>query len=179
MTNFLFQNLINYPDMCIYGLVNEIDKKIYLGYTSNLPLALSRIIKDSKYSNNKLNKDFKKLELIIVEKITDRKNLRLRCKSWVNEYSNNGWMLYKKETKLPTYKLRIDVYRDEARWTDEDLLVYVRLITRGYKELTVGVFSDYEEATIWSKENYPSNSINSIVYAKNALTQEFLDQWKR
>lgn len=174
--NYLF----NYPEMCIYGLINHKDHKIYVGYTANLPLALSRIIRDTKYSNNKLNKDWDKLEFAVLETVTDRKNLRIKYNQWIKEYSNKGWDLYKKQgqSNIPTYKLRIDLWMDESRWTKEDQLVYVRLITRRYKELTVGVFNDYDEAVRWSKDNYPNTTITQVIYAKNALTEEYLDSWK-
>lgn len=179
INKILINYLINYPEMCIYGLINTKDRKIYLGYTSNLPLALARIVKDIKYSNNKLNKDAGKLELCILETITDKKNLRLRYKFHQNDYSNKGWLLYKRDTKLPTYKLRIDIMANsDGEWSKESL-VGVKLITRGYKELTIGVFQRYEEAVEWSDAAYEDKeNIVNIVYASNKLTEKFLDKWK-
>jgi len=169
----IISNLFNYPEMCIYGLINNTDKKIYLGYTVNLPQALSRIIKELKYSNGKLRDDLNKLELIIIEPITDRKNLRIKYKEYSNKYSNEGWILYRKDkySNIPCYKLRIDVIGVGESSKDEDTKVEVNLLTRRYKKLTVGVFKDYVTAWDWALKNYPrwSNILN-IVYAE--------DQWK-
>lgn len=169
----LFRELFNYPEMCIYGLINSMDKKIYLGYTCNLPHALSRIIKELKYSNGKLKEDLNKLELIILEPIADRKNLRIKYKDYSNKYSNEGWILYRKDnySNVPRYKLRIDII-GVGETNNHDLIkVEVNLLTRRYKKVTVGVFNDIETATNWVMVNYPkTDNITNIVYAE--------DQWK-
>ena len=163
----LLINLFNYPELCIYGLINSKDHKIYIGYTTNLPSALSRIIKETKYSNNKLKQDWNKLELIILETITDRKNLRVRHRFYNNDYSNKGWMLYNKNSNLTSYKLRIDVMNNGI---GKDLNVQVKLISRRYREIVVGIFNTYEEASNWCLTNYPdySNIVN-IVYSDLSL----------
>lgn len=170
---YLFIDLYDYPEMCIYGLINNVDKKIYLGYTVNLPQAISRIIKELKYSNNKLKGDVGNLELCVLETITDRKNLRIKYKEWCNKYSNEGWILYRKDnySNIPRYKLRIDIIGVGESSKDEDIKVEVNLLTRRYKKLTVGVFKDYETANNWACENYPQwTNITNIVYAE--------DEWK-
>lgn len=159
-TNLLV-NLFNYPDMCVFGLINSKDHKIYLGYTINLPQALARIIKETKLSNNKLNNDWNKLELVILETFTDRSNLRVRHKWYFNEYSNKGWMFYNKISNSTRYKLRLDIVSDKGL----DYKVKVKLLTRRYKEVVVGVFDTYEDAKAWSSIHYPdSNNITNIVY---------------
>jgi hypothetical protein len=175
----LFNYLINYPEMCIYALINQKEQKIYLGYTTNLPGALARIIKDLKYSNNKLKNDLDKLTFGIIETITDRKNLRLRYKFHQNEYSNDGWMLYRKDNKLPNYKLRIDVLGEDGLHTTDHTKVFVKLRTRGGSEVIIGVFSDFNDASEWAYNTYTDKSnISNIVYANNELTQEYL-KWDR
>ena len=159
--------LFNYPEMCIYGLINSKDHKIYIGYTSNLPSALSRIIKETKDSNNKLKHDWNKLELVILETITDRKNLRVRHKFYNNEYSNRGWVLYNKGSNLTSYKLRLDAINNGV---GKDLSIHVKLISRRYREIVVGIFNTHEEALNWCLTNYPDNSnITNIVYSDVSL----------
>lgn len=175
----LIKDLFNYPEMCVYGLVNDTDKRIYLGFTSNLPLALSRIIKDLKYSNGKLKNDLDKLELIILESITDRNNLRVRYRVHQTEYSNKGWMLYRRDNKLPNYKLRIDVVKASDGYIQKDYQVHIKLATRAGKELIVGAFSNYPDALEWANGAYEDkNNIINIVYADNELTKKYLNKWK-
>ena len=153
-------NLFNYPEMCVFGLINTQNKNIYLSYTINLPLALARIIKEIKNSNNKLKKDWDKLELVILETVTDRSNLKVRYKAYCDEYSNNGWVFYNKISNLVNYKIRHEIVTIEGK-----VKVQVKLLNRRYKEIVVGTFDTYEDAMKWSTVNYPdSNNIINIVY---------------
>lgn len=158
----LLVNLFNYPDMCVFGLINSQDHKIYLGYTINLSQALARIIKETKSSNNKLKQDWNKLELIILSDITDRNNLRVRHKLYFNEYSNKGWVFYNKISNVTRYKLRLKVVFEEY---NKEPKVHVKLLTRRYKEIPVGVFETMEAAKTWCDVYYPdSNNITNIIY---------------
>jgi hypothetical protein len=175
----LLITLYNIPEMCIFGFADSTNKKIYISYSSNLPSALARIIKDIKYSNSKLKKDIAYLDFWVLEKVTDRKNLRLRYKFYQNKYSNEGWMLYKRDNKLPNYKLRIDVVKASDGCMERDYQVHIKLATRAGKELIVGVFSNYPDALEWANGAYEDkNNIINIVYADNELTKKCLNKWK-
>lgn len=166
----LISELIKLPSMCIYALINQPEKKIYLGFTTNIVTALGRITKDIKYSNEELNN----LPFVIIESPKDRINLYARFNYWYNYYSNKGYLFYNKnKPKLPIYKVRIDLMSDFRLKYETSALCYVKLVTRGYKELIVGIFKDYETAQEWTALNYSNGEVNKIVYSNNDLTKDY------
>jgi tRNA splicing endonuclease len=103
----------------------------------------------------------------------------VRYKVYQTEYSNKGWILYRRDNKLPNYKLRIDVIQATDGYSWKDYKAHVKLATRAGKELTVGIFTDYETAREWASKSYPQDSnISNIVYASNELSKKYLNQWK-
>lgn len=167
----LLDNLLHLPSTCIYGFINEYDKKIYIGFSCDLLLALYRNLKDIKYSNHPCKKDFKKLKLIIIETLDNKLNSRIRYQYWVNKYSNMGYKNYR-NFKASSYKVRVDVLRDFRMTYDRRFLFYVKLRTRHGKEFIVGVFDKVEDAELFVTLNY--TSIDDIIYAGNKLTKEYL-----
>lgn len=168
----LFVELNKLPKQCIYGLINNTDKRIFLGYSTNIVTALGRLI---NYSNNLFKDDLDKLELIVIEPIKNSNDLRLKLKYWFKEYSNKGFLFYKKPINLPSYKLRIDLMADFRNVKEGNYLCYVKLISRRYRELTVGVFNTYGEAELFCKKYYINGQVNNIIYSNNKLSKEYLN----
>lgn len=169
---YLLDNLVHLPDMCIYGFINEDDKKIYIGHTYDLLLALHRNLKEIKYSNHPCKRDLKKLKFIIIETLNTRKKSHIRHQYWINDYSNKGYRLYRRY-KACSFKLRIDLLADFRYQGYAKYLFYVKLLTKRYKELTVGVFDNIKETESFVSDNY--KSIDNIIYSDNALTKEYLN----
>lgn len=168
----MLREIIDLPDQCIYGLINNQDKKIFIGYTKDLVTALNRIGKDIKYSNHILKNDINKLELIIIETINNEDLLRSRYQFWYNKYSNMGFLHYRKYKAMGFYKLFIDVLMVNHIHVPK---VYVKLRWGRSKELTVGIFDSVEECDAFINEFYPNkNNIASIIYSSNILTKEYL-----
>lgn len=167
----LFQELNSLPKQCVYGLFNEIDKRVYIGFTINILVTLPRLLNNINYSNSLLKADLSKLEFRIIETIKENKSLRLRYQYWCRNYSNNGYMLYR-EYKAIQYRTRIEVIRNPLDERTDLYMCAVKLVSRGYKELTVGLFSNAAEAEAFVSEHY--TSIDSIIYADNYLTKRYL-----
>lgn len=162
----LLKELSSLPDKCIYGLFNDRDKKVYIGYSSNTLRTLYSNITNLKYSN----KDFDQLEFRIIEPIEDNNRLRVRYQFWVSDYSNKGWGMYR-DYKAVEYKVRIDIKNDQRFVYGGNYLLYVKLVSRGYKELIVGVFDSLEECNKFVSLHY--SNIHDIIYADNELTRKY------
>lgn len=158
----LFEELIKLPKKCVYGLFNYKDKKVYIGYSSNIFFTLSRLI-----SSNTLKEDWSLLELKILESFDSSNSLRIRYQYWSKYYSNQGFSLYRKY-KAVQYKLREEIIRD----LNGRIHFSVKLISKGYKEILVGVFNDHTEMKEFVKTNY--SNIDAIVYADNELTKRYV-----
>jgi len=166
----LMDNLLHLPEMCIFGLVNESGKKIFIGYTINIVTSLSKLIKEYKSSN----KELFKLPLIIIEKITDKHNLLVRYNYWCKYYSNKGYLLYKKPANRVNFKIRIDLSKDFRMLKHTRHLFYVKILSRRYREHIIGVFDKIYDAEAFIADKYP-NGIDDIIYSNNNLTKEYMN----
>lgn len=169
----IMDNLNHLPEMCIFGLVNEDNKVIFIYRTTNIVTALSRIVKEYKYRN----KNILKLPLVIIETITDKNNLWVRYNYWDKYYSNAGYIVANKCKYNIQYKLRKQIMGDFRRKYDRVPLFYVKLISRRYKEVVVGVFDNNDETEAFINKHY-SNGIDNIVYSNNSLTREYCETIK-
>lgn len=176
MNPFLLQDLGSIPEMCIYGFINETDKKIFIGYTTDIVTALNRNLKEMKYSNHPCKDDFDKLKVINIETLKSRQDAKIRYQYWVKQYSNQGYRMYRKY-KAVDYKVRIEVLRDfRVKPPTSAYLLYVKLLDRRYKSITVGVFDQVSEADDFVANNYAQ--VDKIVYSDNQLTKEYLRRVK-
>lgn len=166
----LINTLSQLPNMCVFALVNEKDKKIFIGKTTNLVTYLGRLINECQYSN----KELLTLPFIILESITDKPNLYVRFNYWINYYSNKGYLIYKKPKYRLNYKLRIDLMGDFRMQYEARHLFYVKILSRRYRELVIGVFDKIYDAEAFIADNYP-NGIESVVYSSNSLTKEYFN----
>lgn len=165
------QEILSFPTMGIYAFVNEEDRKIYVGYSKNIVTAFSRLVQNLKYSN--MQEDADKLKFVILENIVTERSLRLRYEYWSRKYSNEGWSLYR-SYRAVSYRLRVDLFSDHS----ERSLIGVKIVSRGYKELTVGVFESVGESRAFINEYY-KDGVDNLIYASNRLTKEFIDKYER
>jgi hypothetical protein len=166
----LIDNLSHLPEMCIFGLINEHNKIVLIYRTTNIVTALSRIVNEYKYSN----KNILKFGLIIIETITDKHNLWVRYNYWNNEYSNNGYTVGNKCKYNMNYKLRKQALKDFRVKRHGPLLFYVKVVSRRYKEVIVGIFDKVEDMDAFVNKHY-ANGINNIIYSNNNLTRQYLE----
>lgn len=168
---FLIDNLAHLPEMCIFGLVNNETKTMLIYRTKNIVTALARIVKEYKYSNKKILRDFK---LIIIEKIEDPNNLWVRYNFWTNEYSSNrGYIIHNRCKYNIKYKLRKQILADFRMKSNVRALFYVKVVSRRHKEVIVGIFDKVEDMDSFVETFYPSGLILNIEYSNNELTKEY------
>ncbi len=164
----LWQELSNIPNKCIYGIFNDVDKKVYIGYSSNTIRTIYSNMSTLVYSN--MSSDWDKLDFRIIEIIDDPARLKIRYQYWVSDYSNKGWTMYR-DYKAVEYKVSIDIKNDPSLVSGSKYLLYVKLVSRGYKELIVGVFDDLDKCNEFVSLHY--SNIHDIIYCDNELTQKY------
>lgn len=162
----LIKELLSLPEKCIYGLFDDSNKSVYIGYSSNTIRTIYSNLMNLKYSNI----DLSKLEFRVIEPIDSNIRLRVRYEYWVSNYSNNGWKMLR-DYKAVGYKLRIEARSDESKNKHGKTYLYVSLVSRARKELIVGVFDAIEECNDFVKSNY--SNIIDVIFADNKLTHDY------
>lgn len=165
--------LINMPEQAVFGFFNDEDKIAYIGYSKNSLLALSRILNNLKYSNNLMAKHYSKLKFAVIENCRDSNRLKVRRDFWMEQWRQMGYRFYN-DRKSISYKLRIEAIPALDKGPGSDLLAYVKLVSRGRREVIVGVFDNMADAEAFANEKYPR--IDDIIYANNNLTLEYLSK---
>lgn len=160
----LFEAIKSANKMGIYLLVNKPKKRCYISYSSNMAQALVRL--SSNFQDEQF--DFELLEIV-----TNPINLKPRCQYFKNLYSSNGYDIINPK-RVSNLKARIGSINDFRSIMREDILLTVELVSRGYRDLIVGVFSTITEINSFMSQNY-SNGVFNIVYSNNKLTQEYLE----
>lgn len=167
---FMIDNLVHLPEMCVFGLINEESKIVLIYRTTNIVTSLARVIRDYKYSNKNILKNFK---LIIIEKIEDSNNLWIKYNFWVNEYSNKGYTVYNRSKYKMRYKLRKQILGDFRTRNELGVLFYVKVVSSRYKEVIVGIFDKVSDMDAFTDTYYPGGLILHLEYAKNSITKEY------
>lgn len=162
--------LAHLPEMCIFGLINNETKTLLIFRTTNIVTSLSRILKDYKYSNLNIVTDFK---LIIIENIKDKNNLWVRYNFYISHYSNAGYAIHNRCKYNIRYKLRKQILADFRMKSNVRALFYVKVVSRRYKEVIVGIFDKVEDMDSFTDTFYPDGLINNITYSSNHLTKEY------
>ena len=163
----LLHELVKLPTSGIIALVNEKRKYIHIMWVKNVYENLSRNInqiKNKLHPIPELMTDFQDLEIKVLETVSGEIYQRVRATYWMDEYSRNGWTLYK-----PIRPIRLHPTLVRGKENNKDRF-YVRLCnTQGYA-FTVGVFDDYRLAMTFKNENYPSKKVEQIILSRNGLS---------
>lgn len=77
--------------------------------------------------------------------------------------------------RVSNYKVIIDLMQCSNTGTSKDIVIAVKVVSRGYRELIVGLFYTYGDASSFINEFYPGNLVTRIVYANNELTKNYLN----
>lgn len=167
------QNLLNIPSKSIYCFINEADKIVHISFSRNTLLSIYRNIQMIKQGHGLLSQHSDKLSFRIIETIVNDLDLRIRYQYWVRYYQAQGYQLYRSYNAVG-YKVILGVMSD-ALTSKQGLYHFcVKLVSRGYRELIVGVFNFESDAKLFIETHY--TSIDRIVYADNDLTRRFRDK---
>lgn len=163
-SNNVFNQLKALPRQGIYYLINQVDRKVYINYSSNIPNAIVKLLSDSNFGDG--------YYFNVLEIVTDKKNLRIRCQYFKDLYSNMNYNLINNK-RVSNRKIVIKLLPDFRGHIDGMCFFYIKIVSKGYGELTVGVFKHITEVDSFMSQNY-SNGFNNIIYADNDLTKEYL-----
>lgn len=159
--NIDLETILKLNSSGLFALINDSDKKAYVGYGQNL---LSSIARHTKHMLTKEHaipelcnpEVISKLNLVVLEtfeKISDR-DLKLAHNRWCVHYMNLGYSLYNKITAL-AYTLDIEIHNYRA---------HVILRTRSNKPLTVAIFDKMKDAQDFVAKHYNDELITKVVF---------------
>lgn len=157
------------PKECLYALVNEEDKRIQIGSTSNFIAHISKLAQELGSLNNRvLCADLGKLKLLILEtEFRDRAHRKNRYREIHTRYKNLGWSFYS-DTNITKYKLKTS-YKSRNH-----VLYYVIELESNKRRLVVGVFKTARDARSWKQTHYPDeNMITGVVVCDNEETKSW------
>lgn len=156
----------------IAGFINTQDKKILILESSNLLMAITRVlieVKNNTFKSKKFIDDFNKLDdFKIFYELDGADNVTryLLVNKLLDSYKAEGYSLYR-PVKFTRFKIKKDIVTKDRLW-----YVVVKLVNWN-REILVGVFNKGYEADEFIKEAYPGE-VESVVYANNELTKEFV-----
>lgn len=125
---------------CIYALVHNSRRRVYLSQTTNLLNAISRLLKDldgpaPKY--RRLSKDRNNILLVVLENCDNSEIRMIHLKGWVAHYRNTGYRFYNRP-KYIEYKTKI--------YINSSGRVEVRLVNRRNDFTCIETFDILEKA---------------------------------
>ena len=163
------ETMVSYINVsCVYAFINEQDKKIQVFSTTkgltHMINSLSKMATSGDYSHpEKMKKDFKKMKLVIIEKIeTDSTEtvLKIRHSYWIEYFKSLGYSIYSEnspcqysiETKVLStgYKKLFGVYLTN------------RSRKRQGKDILVAVYTKKYEVDAFIEKHYGAG-VNDIV----------------
>ena len=150
----------------IFGIVNNRNKSIYIGYSHSMLESINRNlsqIKDQVHTCIPHTSKVNNLQVLIIETCT-KDQLKLKQSYWISEYRNKGYKIYNTRKPL-TYRTRIVI--------DEDYKVLVQLVNLSKDSFVIGVFNKVQEAVDFTNEVKKTTPIVPI-YATNDLTKQYL-----
>jgi hypothetical protein len=124
-------------------------------------------------------KDAPKLEFNRLEDINIHDSLldiHLKLDYHVKEYKQLGYSLYNTKHRFQKLKVKITVERDYRckKPYNNDLLVYVKLVSCLRKKIVVGMFNTMLEAQEFVSSTFDGMDIVKPVYSVNELTKEYI-----
>lgn len=162
----IFEELKNINKAGVFILKDAQTNSVYINYSSNIAQALARLLNTNLY--------FPKYSFEILDIVTNNINLRVRCQYYKDLYSSNGYNIINPK-RVSNYKVVIEPIRDFRYKELGRFILSIKLVSRGYKELVVGVFNDYETLQRFLDQYYAGNLVTDIKYADNELTREYLN----
>ena len=167
--NCIFEQLKSINKAGIYRLVNHAEKRCYVNYSSNMAKAVTRLLDSNLF--------FPEFEFDVLEIVTNPMKLKIRCQYFKDLQYSNGYNIIN-SNKVSNWKLVIDTIRDFRYQGDDAYLFSVKIVSRGYKELVVGIFDTYTAMDSFINKYYPRSVVTDLVICSNALTKEYLNEKK-
>lgn len=156
----------------IAGFINKRDKKILILESSNILIAITRVlveVKNNTFKSKKFIDDFNSLdEFKIFYELDGADNVTryLLVNKLLDSYKAEGYSLYR-PVKFTRFKIKKDLVNKGHLW-----YIAVKLVNWN-REIIVGVFEKGWEVDAFIEEAYPGE-VEAVVYANNALTKEFV-----
>jgi hypothetical protein len=164
-----FNELLKLPQMCVWALINEEKKLVFVSYSRNFFFNIGRTIETLNDGSHWASSDKENAKLIIIETINEENDLRVRARYWDEYFKKEGYKSYRK-IKPINYRTRIETIK---RASDNKLLLAVELISANYRnKLIVGVFDKIEDANKFIETHY-KGTILKVVYSDNDLTKDY------
>jgi len=159
--------LLDLPISGLYALQNDIDSKVYVLYSSNIYVALGKLLTGIKdRSNVALRDDVSKLRLVVLETCpSDFKLLRSRYNHWVDVYSKKGYSSYR---NYAGSKYKVSIRLVQTPTGDYEHRVY--LVSKRSRKILLAVFLTATEADSWVAATYKDVEHLSPVYEMSELS---------
>jgi hypothetical protein len=155
----------------IYALINDVDKKIDIRYSSNVSNSITTILTQIRKGiahPTELEEDLSKLRLIVLElHPSNYQTILLHHAYWINKYKELGYTLYRKHIALQ-YKLKIYIHH---------MIIHVSFENRNHDSILLGIFDNMEEANEFCRV-YENETVLYPYYAINDLSKKYLQELK-
>lgn len=138
---------------CIYGIINEQDKRILIGYSTSIVSSISVLGRDILY-NAKIQEDRNKIQFKLIETYNTMNELYLRYKvhSLYKEYIELGYSVYTSYKPLG-WKMYVKVEHDHVVPNKARFKAFVKLKTSSNTVYNVRKFDTIEEANNFVSSN--------------------------
>jgi len=148
----------------IFRLFNNSNNSCLIFYAKNISKKLINIVTTR---SDLTDYKFEVLEYSNCDLI----DLKIKTQYWKDKYSNLGCLV---SNPLPKFKRRviIDLLDHFNKPDGKELLCYVKIVSRGSKDLILGIYNSYGDAQEFINKYY-KEGIKEIVYAENELTNEY------
>lgn len=169
-------DLYNMAKSGVYALINDVDRKAYIGVSISIMRSLEAIITQIrggvKSELGGLVADSSKLSRIVLLEETSKENNLVRLAHWCSKFKDEGWVLY---NTYQGVKHTIRKTIENSQWEGPGRYrIYVKLRNRLKKDLVVGVFAKMEEADAFIERYYSNLDDYYIVYASNEYTRRWM-----
>ncbi len=156
----------------VYGLVNEVDKRVYISHGVSLISSLSRIMSEINSPKfRQLSEDLNHVKITLYEIGTVDKKLReVKARHILDSYIERGYSEYT-NTNLVQYRFLKDIIMIKT-------LNYIRLqlVNKNKDKILLGLFRKEIEYQRYMNSHYPDGKINDIIMSTNSYTQKFKDK---
>lgn len=163
--NNLFSALLDAPRSSVYALVNEVDKTVYVSYSTSVITSLARLIE--RHRNDigfryKLGEDLSKFSFVVLEENDCRNTLMVRVGLYMRRYKNTGYTLL--DERVPVeYRLKV-MKMDDGKSSSKGLGLY--LVSKRNSKILLGTFRTRKELESFQNEYYPNGYDYEIIYSE-------------
>lgn len=151
--------LLALPDVCVYALINEVDRRCQVFSTTSLNSHLGSLMKDIKVSGewSVMKDDISKLRLCILETLTDKRELKIRQSYWIESFNKKEYKNYK---DLSPVSYKVDI---ELAYRHGKLCYFVYLKNTRKDRILVGLFRLKASMDEFLNQSYPNGVIQKII----------------